>query len=129
MEEYLSCYGGNDVGEGATVLDGVCVATATVRDGVRVRLGVQEAVADGVSDAVSVMDGVNVAGWKGVHVTEAVVVSLGVSVTVDVLLAVLVSVGGVGVSVAVPVTVGVGVSVRIVLPGAGARAMAINPIQ
>ena len=74
-------------------------------------------------------DGVSVAGWKGVRLVVAVGVWEGVDVTVGVLLAVLVKISGVELNVVVAVIVCVRVGVGVKLPDAGARAMAMNPIQ
>jgi hypothetical protein len=102
-----------------------------VNEAVNVILGVNVKVADGVCEAVKVIEAVNVAGWNGVHVTVAVDVFVAVEVIDGVRLAVLVKVGGVGVRLGVSLTcrVAVGVTVGFKLPGAGARAMAINPMQ
>ena len=130
-EEYLSCYGDVDVGDGKDVMDGVSVGTSTVKEGVSVKLGVNEGIWDGVKEGVNVKDGVSVAGWKDVDVTDAVEVSDGVNVLVGVRLIVLVNITGVGLRVAVAVIscVGVVVGVAVRLPGVGASAIAMKPIQ
>lgn len=94
-----------------------------------VTLGVQEGVIDGVNEAVSVTEGVQVAGWNKVALAEGVSVVVGVNVGVEVLVIVLVRIVAVGVRVIVKVIVGVSVRVGVRLPGDGLRAIAINPMQ
>ncbi len=100
--------------------------------GVSVRLGVHDGMGEGVRDAVSVNEGVNVGGWNRVGVMVLVGVMVGVRVEVGVLVAVPVTIGGVGVRVGetgVLVRVKVAVTDGVKSDGLGASAMAIQPMQ
>ena len=74
-----------------------------------------------------VAEGVRVEGWNGVKVDEAVEVVVGVNVWEGVRLAVPVKIVRVGLRVGVAERDAVGVGEAPV--GAGARAMAMNPMQ
>jgi hypothetical protein len=87
---------------------------------------------DGVSEEVSVTEGVQVAGTNGVNVTVLVVVVVGVRVNVGVVEAVPVTTGGVRLRVGergVVVTVNVCVMVGVKSEAFGASATAIQPMQ
>jgi len=128
--------GGVEVLVGNPVGVAVCVTVGVnVLDGViGVQEGVNVGVIEGVRDDVIVIEGVHVAGTKGVSVIVLVDVFVGVSVRVGVLLAVAVTMGGVSDrvgegGVAVNVNVGERVAVTVRSEGPGASATAIQPMQ